>query len=99
MGYLYLFTALAGSSCPPSGCLEPSAGEVRVAYNFTLTRCHLTSPVLLYIPRRDEAGSNAYKDVYALDNRREYFIVSRRGQKLNKKPSKVIKLSPTTPRQ
>ena len=49
MGYLYLFTALAGSSCPPSGCLEPSAGEVRVAYNFTLTRCHLTSPVLLYI--------------------------------------------------
>ena len=74
MGYLYLFSALAGSSCPASGCLQSSAGEVRVDYNFTLTRWRLALCALwcsCLVPRRDEAGSNAYKDVYTLDNRRE----------------------------
>jgi len=56
-GYLYLFEATEGTECPSSGCLESSAGEVRVKYNFTLTR------------RDEETGSNAYKDVYAFDNR------------------------------
>merc|ERR1712037_1064305 len=46
-----------GSECPLSGCLEGSAGEMRVRYNFTLTK------------RNNETGSNAYKDVYAFDNR------------------------------
>jgi len=57
VGFIYLFEAREGSECPSSGCLEGSAGEMRVRYNFTLTK------------RNNETGSNAYKDVYAFDNR------------------------------
>jgi hypothetical protein len=48
VGYLYIHAAAEGGP-------DPGAGEMRVHYNFTLTK-------------RDEEGSNAYKDVYALDN-------------------------------
>merc|ERR1712060_111381 len=57
VGFLYVFEAKEGAECPSSGCLEGGAGEVRVRYSFNLTK---TS---------EETGSNAYKDVYAFDNR------------------------------